>query len=496
MTPPFPYDQLPLFEAVQSMPVFADSKTFVDCTPKTSWEDVNSRYISRRNDPGFNLRLFVHENFELPHVFASDYTANRDAPVEDHIQQLWPYLTREPETDHGSLLALPFPYIVPGGRFGEIYYWDSYFTMLGLAVSGRIDMVEHMVNNFAFLIDRIGFIPNGNRTYYLGRSQPPFFAAMVQLLMKYKGEQVLLNYTGQLQREYNWWMSGCEDNAFNFFNNHCVYVDGGVLNRYWDLLDTARPEAWREDRELALHNAGDASRLYRHLRAGAASGWDYSSRWFIEPQRFASIETAEIVPIDLNCLLWNLEGLLVKAFELSKDADAANQWQERQQQREGLIQRYCWNEEKGFFFDYHAGRKQQMPNMTLAAAFPLFMGIATPEQALRVAQQLSDRFLHAGGLITTLEQTGQQWDAPNGWAPLQFICISGLERYGFHQLAKEIALRWVRLNRDVFHRTGKMMEKYNVVDTHLEAGGGEYAGQDGFGWTNGVFLALTKHFQL
>jgi alpha,alpha-trehalase len=109
---------------------------------------------------------------------------------------------------------------------------------------------------------------------------------------------------------------------------------------------------------------------------------------------------------------------------------------------------------------------------------------------------LSDRFLHAGGLITTLEQTGQQWDAPNGWAPLQFICISGLERYGFHQLAKEIALRWVRLNRDVFHRTGKMMEKYNVVDTHLEAGGGEYAGQDGFGWTNGVFLALTKHFQL
>ena len=192
--------------------------------------------------------------------------------------------------------------------------------------------------------------------------------------------------------------------------------------------------------------------------------------------------------------MWNLEGLLAKACRQKGDSAGETQWLLKQKQRQELIQFYCWNEETGFFHDYQFIRGRQTSCLTLAGMFPLWMGMASSEQALRVAQHLSEKFLQPGGLMTTLCWTQQQWDAPNGWAPLQYISIRGLERNGFHELASEIALRWISLNRDVFHRTGKMMEKYNVVNTELEAGGGEYAGQDGFGWTNGVFLVLANEY--
>ena len=457
--------------------------------PKTNWETANTRYLEQRNQPGFELFEFVLDAFDIPHVYASDYKANREGSVEEHIEGLWSYLTRSPEPDQGSLMALPYPYIVPGGRFGEIYYWDSYFTMLGLAVSGRVDMIRHMVNNFAHLIREVGFIPNGNRTYYLSRSQPPFFSLMVELLMKVAGEDLLLQYARELETEYDWWMGDSQ----SVVSLRSPQGSTCCLNRYWDLLAQPRPEAWREDAELAAGSA-DSAAMYRHLRAGAASGWDFSSRWFAINNEFSSIETTAIIPVDLNCLLWNLEGLLAKACRQKGDSAGETQWLLKQKQRQELIQFYCWNEETGFFHDYQFIRGQQTSCLTLAGMFPLWMGMASSEQALRVAQHLSEKFLQPGGLMTTLCWTQQQWDAPNGWAPLQYISIRGLERNGFHQLASEIALRWISLNRDVFHRTGKMMEKYNVVNTELEAGGGEYTGQDGFGWTNGVFLALANEY--
>jgi alpha,alpha-trehalase len=162
--------------------------------------------------------------------------------------------------------------------------------------------------------------------------------------------------------------------------------------------------------------------------------------------------------------------------------------------RNAAIHKYCWSDEEGFYFDYDAKTQQQKEIATLAAVFPLFFSIATNEQATMVAALIKEKFLMPGGLICTPEATEQQWDAPNGWAPLQWMAINGLENYGHSTLAKEIARRWIQLNTDVFKRTGKLMEKYNVIDTHLEAGGGEYAGQDGFGWTNGVLLAILKKY--
>jgi alpha,alpha-trehalase len=195
--------------------------------------------------------------------------------------------------------------------------------------------------------------------------------------------------------------------------------------------------------------------------------------------------------------LLHLEETIAGAYGLTENdpdcnREAAKKYELLAEKRKQSIQKYCWSDELGFYVDYDFIEKKQKRSLTLAGLFPLTFKIATEEKAKQVAAIVKEKFLSPGGVVTTLEMTGQQWDAPNGWAPLQWMTITGLENYGHYELAAEIARRWINLNTDVFKRTGKLMEKYNVVDTHLEAGGGEYAGQDGFGWTNGVLLALIE----
>ncbi len=190
----------------------------------------------------------------------------------------------------------------------------------------------------------------------------------------------------------------------------------------------------------------------------------------------------------------HLEQTIAEAYQLKNNRDLAASYHLLAENRKKAIQKYCWSDRHGFYFDYDFMNESQTESLTLAGAFPLFFQMASTDQASRVAREIKDKFLQAGGVVTTLETTGQQWDAPNGWAPLQWIVINGLENYDQTKLAKDIARRWIKLNTDVFKRTGKLMEKYNVMDTHLEAGGGEYPGQDGFGWTNGVLLALIKKY--
>lgn len=483
-----------LFERVQMENIFPDNKTFVDCIPKNDLSFIHQRYEQEKHEAEFNLNSFVHQYFDEPTTDSTDFKSEMDEEVSKHIEQLWNVLTRDPKNNNDSLINLPHPYIVPGGRFREIYYWDSYFTMLGLQVSGRIDLVENMVNNFAWLIDEYGYIPNGNRTYYLGRSQPPFFACTIQLLNEEKpDENILVKYLPQLQKEYDFWMKGSEKlNAQNPSTKRVVLIpDGNILNHYWDENDTPRPESFKEDSELAA-NTKNKKETYRHLRAAAESGWDFSSRWFKDKNDFSSIHTTDIFPVDLNCLLLNLENTMAKAYQLSGDLDVSEKFETKAWRRRQSIERYCWNEKEGFYFDYDYIENSQKSSFTMAAAFPLFFEIASQLQADRVAGIIETKFLLPGGLITTIESTGQQWDAPNGWPPLQWMAIRGLEKYGHANLAEKIAHRWMDLNKNVYQRTGKMMEKYNVTNTELTAGGGEYPAQDGFGWTNGVYLALEK----
>jgi alpha,alpha-trehalase len=495
MSRPFLYEISPLFEDVQLQKIFPDGKTFVDCVPKYDLEKINQQYLAQKDKTGFDLKDFILSNFEPPVPHSTHYKSDPAKTVEENIELLWNVLTRQPNTRTGAI-ELTHPYIVPGGRFGEIYYWDSYFTMLGLQASGKTAMVENMVNNFSFLIDTLGYIPNGNRSYFIGRSQPPFFSFMVRMLAEMKDENIIPVYLPQLEREYRFWMKGADDlDKKNGSACHVVLMPGGeLLNRYWDENDSPRPEAFREDVELSYQSEHEPSLLYRHLRAGAESGWDFTYRWFKEEDSFASIHTTDIIPVDLNCLLYHLECMIADGYRLKADTTAAEKFLQLAKKRKQAIQTYCWNKEQGFYFDYDFTTQQQKTVLSLAGIYPLFVKIAAPEQADKVAAIVKEKFLQPGGVVSTLKTTGQQWDAPNGWAPLHWTTIIGLENYNHHTLATDIASRWIKLNTDVFKRTGKLMEKYNVVNTSLEAGGGEYPGQDGFGWTNGVLLALMKKY--
>ena len=483
--------QGPLFEAVQQSELFPDSKTFVDTEPTDEPDKIMERYQKSKDSDSFDLHNFIQTWFSLPEdKVILDIEEQPD--MESHIRQLWNILEQSPDkavSEYSTLIPLPHPYIVPGGRFREIYYWDSYFTAEGLAVSGKLDIVKNMALNFAHLIDQIGHVPNGNRTYYVSRSQPPFFASMVDLLVRHQGQEILPDFLPALQKEYDFWMQA--DSNSDTFRRTVQPDDGIVLNRYWDDKKSAREESYREDVGLAQNAKQRPKEVFRHIRAAAESGWDFSSRWLDEGQSLESIRTTDILPVDLNALLYFYETHLAQW----STGERSQHYQKAAEKRKKCFDDYFWNEAKGFYFDYNWKESKPTGTWSLAAVYPLYFELASPDQAQQVANHLKEQFLFDGGLITTLSETGQQWDKPNGWAPLHWLAVKGLLNYGFDELAHTIAERWLKLNRSVFQRTGKMMEKYNVCDLSLEAGGGEYPLQDGFGWTNGVALALINLFE-
>lgn len=486
-----------IFKAVQTGGVFKDSKTFVDCIPKFSIEEIRKNFRAAHVDQSIDLDLFVKQNFIIPDARNSGFQSDSTKSIVQHIEALWPFLQRQPDSKSGTLLPLPHPYIVPGGRFGEIYYWDSYFTMLGLQVSKKDSIIASMIDNFAYLIDTYGHIPNGNRSYYLTRSQPPFFASMVDLLQESRpDDKILAHYLPQLEKEYLYWMGNFDilKTKQKQLGKTVITDAGHLLNRYYDVGNAPRPEAYKEDVETAKQAQEADTTVYRHLRSGAESGWDYSSRWFRDGRNLATIHTTEILPVDLNALLYNLELVLARSFEQAGNAVKSQEYQAYATKRKEAFDTYFWNENAGFYMDFDFVSRNQTSVMSLAGIYPLFYQLANQEQADRVAEVIEAKFLQAGGLTTTLQFTGQQWDAPNGWAPLQWLAIKGLENYGHHDLAAEIAKRWLANNERVYKNTLKMVEKYNVYDISLEAGGGEYPVQDGFGWSNGVYLKLKQMY--
>lgn len=479
------------FKKVQLSEIFPDSKTFTDAAPLFAIDEIISKYEYEKQLPQFDLGKFVLNNFTIPVTDTDVKLATSHKNITVHLNDLWNELTRQPQKSYSTLINLPQQYIVPGGRFREVYYWDSYFTMLGLKVSGRYDLIESMVQNFAFLIDTNGYIPNGNRTYYIGRSQPPFFTLMVNLLKEKSGDEILIKYLPQIQGEYDFWMAGASEliEDFTCFKRVIKLPGGYILNRYWDDNETPRPESFKEDHDLA-ESSTDKGRLYRNIRAAAESGWDFSSRWFKNSTDFSTIHTTDILPIDLNCLLYYVEQTLETGYALTGNQAKVQAMKLAFEMRAKAIDSYFWVEEDQFYFDYDFVSRSNKKVSTLAAAFPLFFQLSNNNQAKAVAENINTNFFKGGGLITTTIDSGQQWDAPNGWAPLQWISIIGLASYGERLLAESIAKKWMTLNEKVYEQTGKMMEKYNVINIDLEAGGGEYPAQDGFGWTNGVYLAL------
>ena len=488
-----------LFEQVQLAPVYPDSKTFVDMTPKEAPEKILQDFRKARPQTTSELKAFVEQRFSPPVEPAADYSPIPNQSIEKHIKELWKFLKREPtdETNPASsLIALPYSYIVPGGRFREIYYWDSYFTQLGLLADGEEAVFQDMVKNFSHLALTAGRIPNGNRDYYRGRSQPPFFSHMVALWQTRFGAASAAQFLPALKQEHDFWMSGADKLKVGEASARVVRLaEDAFLNRYWDDRAAPRPEAYKEDVALAQKATNLLKRqptdVYRELRAGAESGWDYSTRWFGDVNEFATIQTTSLVPVDLNSLLYHLEQRLSLLYEASGQKEPAEKYKKLAENRLKLIQKYMWDEASGTFRDFNWKTNEASPVVTLAQTVPLFTGVATKPQAKRVAASLEKSFLKPGGLVTTMTVSGQQWDAPNGWPPHQWMAYAGLKRYGVDALAEKIRKRWLDLNRKVYKSTGKLMEKYNVIDVTLKSGGGEYPLQDGFGWTNGVFRAMS-----
>lgn len=486
-----------LFNAVQSQRLYGDGKTFVDLVPRKRSREIMREYYLAKQDPNFSLGDFISRHFYefAPHK-EQVYIMSPDRSPRQHVSELWTQLERRNRIARGSLIALPYKYVVPGGRFSEMFYWDTYFIMLGLAADERWDLIHSMMKNYVYMLRKFGFIPTANRTYFLSRSQPPFFSHMVRLLAEHRGmRRTSFEYVPHLLTEYRFWMRGrtqlnshVEQRAYR---RVVQMPNGATLNRYFDNKVTPRPESQYEDLETA--NSIDSThkdKIYLDLRAGAESGWDFSSRWFRDPDDIRTIHTTDIIPVDLNCLMYDLEVLIAETYRLMKQPLLMRKFKRLASQRADAIRRYCWNADEQFFFDYDFRTDEQTMRPNLAAVFTLASGIATPEQAAGVAQKIEKDFLVAGGLLTTLVSNGQQWDAPNGWAPLHWMAIKGLRRYGYDELANTITQRWMQSTEMVFSTRHKMIEKYDVEHEARLGGGGEYPLQDGFGWTNGVYAAL------
>uniref|UniRef100_UPI0035C9DD03 alpha,alpha-trehalase TreF n=1 Tax=uncultured Sphingomonas sp. TaxID=158754 RepID=UPI0035C9DD03 len=481
-----------LYRAVELARVFPDGKAFADMVPRTSPTAIMAAYAREQPTTRAALAAFVDRFFS-----AASEAPPKQRGLRAHIRALWPVLIRAPLAvpPGGSSLQLPAAFVVPGGRFQEIYYWDSYFTMLGLRSDGQQPLVDAMLTNFVSLIERYGHVPNGTRSYYLSRSQPPFFALMLDLSSD-ADAALARRRLAALRTEYAFWMAGsaCLDRG-----GACQHVvrmpDGSLLNRYWDARDTPRDESYAEDVATAAATARTPDTVYRDLRAGAESGWDFGSRWLRDGSTLTSIHTTDIVPVDLNSLLWFAETSIARRCAALADARCAADFTKRAARRAAAITRYLWLPGEERFGDWDRSTGRATPTLSAATLYPLFVGLASPGQAKAVARTTAARLLAPGGVRTTLNATGQQWDAPNGWAPLQWIAIAGLERNGAGALARTAADRWLATVNGYYRRTGKVIEKYDVEHPGA-GGGGEYDVQEGFGWTNGVTSALMARYQL
>jgi len=477
--------------------------------------------------------LYVPADFPQPEAVKT-----LSASCNVHVQRLPVKIDRpgqakvETIRPHG-LLFLPNPYVVPGGRFNEMYGWDSYFIVLGLVQNGRVDLARGMVENFLFEIENYGTVLNANRTYYLTRSQPPFLTSMIMAV--YEADKP----SGRVDRK---WMERAYRLAAQDYDmwTRVPHLAGSTgLSRYYDFGTGPPPESSQDEDNLrrkvvgyfllhphlghkyvevidnakiarqsigpvftvqvcdastapggsACDSAGDlhlSADYYKGDRSMRESGFDVSFRF--EPYGAA---THHFAPVCLNSLLYKTEkdlGRMARALGRSVDAE---KWEHRATRRKMLIDRYLWNPKRGLFFDYNFETGARSTYEYVTTFYPLWAGLATAEQARAVARNLKT-FEYSGGLATSSVNSGTQWDYPYGWAPLQLLAVEGLRRYGDSPDADRIAGKFLSVVLENFHQEGTIREKYNVVTRSSEAPvtAGYRINVIGFGWTNGVFLQL------
>jgi alpha,alpha-trehalase len=433
--------------------------------------------------------------------------------------------------DPHGLLFLENSYVVPGGRFNEMYGWDSYFILLGLIRDGKLDLARGMVENFFFEIEHYGTVLNANRTYFLSRSQPPFLTSMIMAVYDahktggHPDRSWLARAYSYASQDYEMWnrephvagstglsryfdfgegpvAEGLQDET-GFYRTVTTYFLRHPEEAAGELAELksaeGNPEAVGFTFTLQLCEAVasgqkcDPFRMltltrdyYKGDRSMRESGFDISFRF--GPY---SARTHHYAPVCLNSLLYKSETDLAKMAELLGKKDDAAKWQGLAQQRKQRINQYLWDQERGRFFDYDFDKQQRSTYDYASTFYPLWAGLATQEQAASVEKSLAI-FEQPGGVAMSHTETGAQWDLPYGWAPIQLLTIGGLRRYGFTADADRLSYKFLSTVAENFKRDGTIREKYNVVtrssETHVTTG--YQANVVGFGWTNGVFLEL------
>jgi alpha,alpha-trehalase len=408
-------------------------------------------------------------------VIRKFFPANRPLTAQDveqarhYIEAYWGKLKRNHPKDDESLVGLPNPYLVPAFEadhafdFNEMYYWDTYFMSLGIRDERHRDLNLGMLENLASMFERYGVIPNASRLYLMGRSQPPFLTTFIWEMYE----------TYQLDKKW--------------------------LERYMKVAEAEYKQVWmgtKKPHERQVHKG--LSRYYdiNYLNdlAEAESGWDMTTRF--------GRRCLEFLPVDLNCLLYKYETDLARYYKLVDKPRTAAEWEVAAEHRKRTMNTLMWSNLRGLYYDYNHAKKKRGSVSSLASFYALWAGLATKDQAKQMVKALK-RFEQRGGLATTDGQAlGQlvpgtmptQWAYPNGWAPLHYLAITGLERYGYHDDAKRIAMKWLKTNLNWYNAHGVFLEKYNVVDPTKPPAKGAYPSQTGFGWTNAVFECLCQEY--
>ncbi|KAG9273318.1 trehalase [Astyanax mexicanus] len=516
-----------LLRQVQSAKLFNDNKAFVDMKLTAAPELVLEAFSNLTQKfpgqavPTPELKVFVETYFagdgkefepwtppdwhEKPKFLSkvSDPTLRGWA---EELHGLWKSLGRKISTDirdnpqlH-SMIYVPNPVIVPGGRFKEFYYWDSYWVLNGLLLSEMTDTAKGMIQNFLYMVNRYGFVPNGGRVYYERRSQPPFLCLMVESYYEAtKDAEFIREAFPTLEKEYDFWMQN---------RSIAVEINGTehLLNRYFVQAGEPRPEAYTHDAELAEGLPAEAQeKLYADLKAGAESGWDFSTRWYIDSSgqntgTFGDTSTSSILPVELNALLYRNELLLASFSRILGDEAKALEYERAAAARLKGVESVFWDAEKGAWFDYNLLRSARHPAFYPTNLSPLWARCHSQPGMGQLALQYlrgSGGLDYPNGIPTSLVNSGQQWDLPNAWPPLQHMVIEGLSQLDStdgKELAFDLAQRWIRTNWLAYVKYKAMFEKYDVSGDGKPGGGGEYEVQLGFGWTNGVALQLLDQY--
>ncbi|EGI59295.1 PREDICTED: trehalase-like [Acromyrmex echinatior] len=522
------YCEGPLLHTVQLAGIFNDSKTFVDLyqlhDPNVTIENFNVLMKDTSNSPNrTEVATFVAENFamrnELDNSTLPDWKENprilksiKDLQYRKwakHLNYIWKTLARKINNDLGvnpqrhSLIYVNNTFVIPGGRFKEFYYWDSYWIIEGLLLCDMHVTVKGMIENFLSMVERYGFVPNGGRVYYLSRSQPPLLIPMVAKYYDYtKDHKFLKKNIAILEKEFEYWHSkktvDVRKNGKTYKMAHYVVNSRGP-----------RPESYKEDYQLVQQVLEqERESIYNDLKAAAESGWDFSYRWCIRTNKNANlslvnVSTSDIIPVDLNAMLQRNAKMLARFHVILGNVKKNWHYAQIAMEYQAAIDNVLWNEDEGIWLDYDMRNKQSRNIFYSSNLSPLYTMSydwnKRNKYALRSVSYIKRNKidLYFGGTPSSINYTGEQWDFPNAWPPLQSFLILGLYQTQVKQavdLAKTLADRWLKSNYLGYDEYGKMFEKYNAMHPGEGGGGGEYNVQDGFGWTNGIVFELFRLF--